>query len=197
MKRGKCGRYTTGVFPGSAIGASNQVTCRDMPVDLEQLASPPEYEAAPAAVDANQQEPGVPRTFAQIVAEDSYTAARIARQTAADLKRESIATKKREEKERRENRRKEEENGKENKEGLNDSEEEDNGSQVSVGGFSQVLGTPWDSSDWAQDADQDQKRPAPSPPANVPENKAPRITPSSSRSNSASNSRRKVLPGAK
>ena len=56
----------------------------------------------------------MPKTFAQIVAEGSYTAARVARQAAADLKKEAIATKVREEKERRERRKKEKESSKEN-----------------------------------------------------------------------------------
>ena len=173
--------------------------CKDKPVDLDQLASQPEYEQAPAAV-VNQQELEVPKTFAQIVAEGSYTAARVARQAAADLKKEAIATKVREEKERRERRKKEKESSKENLtekslERENDSDD-DIASQGGVLGSSQELGTPWDPTDWAQEVvDQEHKRSAPSPPANAPDNKTPRISPVGSRSSSASGARRKVPHG--
>jgi hypothetical protein len=179
--------------------------CREKPVDLEQLASQPEYEEAPAAAVANQDEAEGPRTFAQIVAETSYTTARVARQQAADLKREAAATKLREEKQLRENRRKEKE--KRRKEGLekegstSESDGDDDGGLGTIG-FS--INRSGESADWAKEIEKldqilpvTEKRPAESPAALVPDKKTPRITPGKSRTSSPVDPRRKLPPGSK
>ena len=181
--------------------------CKDKPVDLEQLASQPQYEAAPAAAVANMEEAEGPRTFAQIVAETSYTAARVARQKAAELKREAAAAKLREEKQLKENRKKERENRKKvrvEKEVSASESESDSDDDGGPGpeGFS--INRSGESADWAKEIEQldqiqpvTEKRPAESPAALVPDKKTPRITPSSSRTSSPVVPRRKLPPGSK
>ena len=179
--------------------------CKDDPFNLEQLASQPEYEVAPAAAVATQEEGVRPKTFAQIVAEPSYTNARVARQQAAEQKKEALAAKLREEKLLRDKRRAEKELKRKEKlekkeaktsESEGESEGEDNGGPVAKGfainRFRQGL-------DWAHEMNQEDlavpKRPAESPPALVPDRKTQRMTPHGSRTNSPVDPRRQKPPG--
>ena len=198
--------------------------CREDPVNLEQLASQPEYEEAPAAVVANQEEGVGPRTFAQIVAEPSYTNARVARQQAAELKREAAAAKLREEEQQREkrkkereekqqrekeNRRKEREERKKGKlEGQTSESESDEDDIADIAGIAGpgkegfCINRSGEADTWAEEMDMlDQnmhppkpKRAAESPAALVPEKKSVKLGPSN-RTSSPVDSRRLLPPG--
>jgi hypothetical protein len=78
--------------------------CQDAPVSMEYLASQPDLEEAPAAPNEGDVISGERRTFAHIVKDASFVETRLARQRAAELKREKIAAKAREAKEKRETR---------------------------------------------------------------------------------------------
>ena len=178
--------------------------CRDDPVNLEQLASQPEYEGAPVAAAVANQEEGVgPRTFAQIVAEPSYTNARVARQQAAEQKREAVAAKLREEKQQRENRTKERDERKKEKLERQASESESESDEDVIAGpdkegFS--INRSGEAATWAHEMNQmDQtlkhKRSAKSPAALVPDKKSKTFSPRNSRTSSPVDHRRMFPPG--
>ena len=158
-----------------------------------------------------------PRTFAQIVAEPSYTNARVARQQAAEQKREAAAAKLREEEQQRENRKKErEEKQQREKENRRKEREErkrekldeqasESESDVDTGpgkeGF--CINRSGEADTWAKEMDmldQNQhppkpKRPAGSPAASLPEKKSVKLGQGSNRTSTPVDPRKLLTPG--
>ena len=83
--------------------------CQNAPVTMEYLAGQAAFEEAPAAISEEDAISGEQRTFAQIVKDNTFVQSRLARQKAAEQKKEEMIAKAREEKELKENNKKEKE----------------------------------------------------------------------------------------
>ena len=161
--------------------------CQDAPITMEYLASQDAFEEAPAAHNEQDAISGEQRTFAMIVKDKKFVEIRLARQRAAELKKEEMAAKVREERIVRESRKKEKE--KKGRERVESSESEtENESEKARGrgrrGKGESRGSsglgfsiPRADSDWAAESEGGSvKRAAPSPLSTAPVGKTSKIS---------------------
>ena len=159
--------------------------CQNAPVTMEYLAGQASFEEAPAAISEEEAISGQQRTFAQIVKDDTFVQSRLAREKAAEKKKEEMIAKAREERELKENNKKEKEQQRKDRERGRPRRGEPLG-EKRVRGFSiDKLNTTNDWSDEETDLEGEKKRAAGSPPFAAPDNKVSRSgsqTPSKNRS---------------
>jgi hypothetical protein len=162
--------------------------CQNAPVTMEYLAGQAAFEEAPAAIIEDEAISGQQRTFAQIVKDDTFVKSRLAREKAAEKKKQEMIAKAREEKELKEN--KEKQRNERGRQGKGKP-----GAEGRVRGFSiDKLNT---TNDWSEpeeepietELERDKKRVAGSPAFATPDSKAVKTAPRKKRSQSPSKSR--------